>query len=643
MTKNANSPWLLGGVGAPVIPTSWVVDPTMTVSVRLRDRDGGLQQHSMRLGDLAQPGRIRSNCEPCRETAVDLTLAVRTTNPEWTSEGIPVGSQVAAYRLGELPLLNETWETLTRLNFSSDTRLEDLAEVPRSQFLERPGDCLALLDLEVSSSYWLNSTRKEGLHPDSANFATLEDAAAAFIREVIFVDGDRLDQRWIEATLRRQSWGYRGATLDEIGKHLGLTRERVRQVLKRLQACAGERRWPLPLLLVEAVEEIQRSEFEDIPSVLQASGLVVDDDWTGEELADLLEWLGYGHISAAMRAHLKQQELAVEARRAADDGLRSAIAHTRSGMGLIDLRALALQSGIQEEERLVELIRDRYARVFRSGDWILAGDKDDTTLESVAKRQLWVHSPLPASEIYEGLQRVQRNRGYVALPPSATAIALLQASGSVSREGELIIGVGRPPEPGSISSWLVSILRQASGEVLHKEVINRMAIDDHVNIASLGVYYLFNPILRQPARGSGLVQLVGSTPDQSDMDHASQVAKVTRVAGDVRWQHAAGGLLVEITLGSNFIASGVLTAPTGLAHAWPKDGSSISCLCSKSFNGRISLSDGGVLYGWSSLVHHVLLSHGGHEGTTLSCLVHDSRLQVTTISEQTNRNRVTAL
>lgn len=633
MTKGEQSPWLLGGVGAPVVPPSWVANPTMTVAIRLKEKDGALQRHSMRLGDLAKPGPLRSSREVCRETAADLAAAARNADPEWASEGISVSPQVAAYQLGEMPLLTETWETLTRLNYSSDTRVEDLAGLPRSRFLDRPEDCLALLDLEIACTYWLASPRPGGLHPDTTSFATLEDAAAAFIRELIFVDGDRLDQRWIDLTLRRQSWGYRAATLDEIGKDLGVTRERARQVLKRLQDHATDRRWPLPLLLVQAVEEIQRNEFEDIPSVLQASGLVVDDDWTGEELADLLEWLGYASISAAMREQLKQQEIAGEARKAVDDELKSVAMHARSGMGVVDLRALEVQTGVDDQDRLVKAIRDRYARVFQSGDWILAGDKDDTTLESVAKRQLWVHSPLPASELYEGLKRVQRNRGYVALPPAETAIALLQASGSISLQGELVTGAGRPPEPGSISSWLVSILRQASGEVLHKELINRMAIEDRVNIASLGVYYLFNPILRQPVRGSGLVQLVGSTPGQADMDHAIQVAKVTRVTGDVSWQHAATGLCLEITLGSNFIASGVMTAPPGLPHAWPKDGSSISCVCSKSFNGRISLNDGGLLYGWSSLVHHVLLSHGGREGTNLTCLVEDSRLHVTQITQ----------
>ena len=154
--------------------------------------------------------------------------------------------------------------------------------------------------------------------------------------------------------------------------------------------------------------------------------------------------------------------------------------------------------------------------------------------------------------------------------------------------------------------------------MLHKETINRAAIRDKVNISSLVVYYLYSPVVRNCGDKRGLIRLVGKSPTAEQLDHAVQVAEVLRAPMNFDWSAFSEGISLSMTMSSNFVGTGVLSAPVSLTRMWPGNGASIVCTCDHRFSGRISQYGRGSLIGWSPLLHHLLLAHELNEGDLLS-------------------------
>jgi hypothetical protein len=233
------------------------------------------------------------------------------------------------------------------------------------------------------------------------------------------------------------------------------------------------------------------------------------------------------------------------------------------------------------------------------------------------------------SDLYDGLVRIQKLRGSSQIPGREVLLDLLRQSGATTEVDGLLSGVPSPPEPGSIDAWLVTTLREADGHVLHKEVLNRSAIRDRVNISSLVIFYQYNPLLRPCGERVGLITLAGCHPSESNKTHAISVAEATRVATQFHWSASTRGIDLDVTLGSNLISTGVLgSANVALCRQWPEGGASMSCTCSRTFRGRISVANGNALTGWAPLLIHLLLEHDAREGSTLSFSLQGERLSL---------------
>jgi hypothetical protein len=96
---------------------------------------------------------------------------------------------------------------------------------------------------------------------------------------------------------------------------------------------------------------------------------------------------------------------------------------------------------------------------------------------------------------------------------------------------------------------------------------------------------------------------------------------------------ASDHIELNLTIGSNFITSGVLNPTKALAEAWPINGATVQCFCDQSFDGRVKISDSGALVGWSPLITHGLLRHDVRESSTLTLRVADEAVSLVAISE----------
>jgi len=628
-TLHAGAPWLLGSVGAPVVPPSWGAVYLMAPRVVLVDGSTTSQAGRTML-DLAKFGAGPSAKVPVdwhsTAEAVAATLVVGV--PGWDVEPVTTESEDDGF-VGDLPLLSTTRQVLSSLGFNSKSPLEVVLRQSRARLLGQDGGALALLDLSVTAECWWPQRDASRMRAAVENASTLEDVADAIVREYLAMDGHRLDDRWVTWILRRFSWGMPGATLEVIGKEADLTRERVRQILVRVSQRVGERVWPLPSVLAHSIEALFRAGFREAQDVLLDSGFVVDDDWTPQEITGLLRWLGYGAAADALDGHFEAAEEKIVADRERDAELKRAIRKARTPLGFVRTDTVASIEGDLIPQATVErLLPQTYARVYRSGPWALVADQSLSTAESITQRQLAVASPLSANEIYHGLTREQKRRSSPPLPPEAVTIELLTQTGTLALKSEgSYAGITGRVDPTTINGWLISVLREADGHVLHKEAINRQAMRDRLNLTSLTVYLSYSFAVRQ-CEGGGLYRLVGSTPNDDELEHATAVAEAARIPSELTWAVSTGGLDLSLTVGSNLISMGSVQAHAALCRLWPEGGALVHCICNRPFEGRINAHGDAALMNWNTLLTHMVLNHNVREGSVLTIRVETGNLTI---------------
>jgi len=618
-------PWLLGNVGSAVIPPSWAKYRHVHSSLVLLD---GSQQADHGVEALATRALVTvSNCQSIdwSATAEGFAQAISDAAPEWLALEVADSSDFSGWTLSDLPLKSSTRLVLEVMRLDGSAPLDKVVCRRRDEFGRYEGGWVALLDLSIALECWWPVREQSPIHVVQSQAHSLEEIAAALVREYLTMDGNRLGDEWVEYILRRHSWGMSSATLDAIGQDAGLTRERVRQIIARLESSVGGRTWPLPAVLADAVEEVRDHDFHHVQRTLLEAGLVTDEDWTPEELVLLIRWFGYPRLAGSLAAAFEESN-----RRYSDPGAVKAIRNARSKIGLIRLDSVALPNGsLMDPNFAKDITKQTYGRVYECDGWLLAGDEGSTMLEGGSGRQFYFSHFLDASELYDGLIRIQKNRSLPALPSQDVVFDLLKKSGAIVASATGFTGPGLAPEVGSLNSWLATLLLGADGCVLHKESINRAAIRDKVNISSLGVYYGYSPVVRNCGDGRGLIRLVGRTPTSDDLEHAVHVAEVLRVQSQIDWQVSDGATQLTLQMGSNFIASGVLqSVPKALLQIWPTGGAAICCTCAHAFSGRISAYGGSALIGWSPLLAHLFLEHDVKEGDVLSLELRDSHLQL---------------
>lgn len=631
---SSKGPWLLGIPGAPLIPRNWVGGHPWSVQLTY-ERIGDVRRlRRMSSVELALPGTTPADAteSDLAQWARVLVPTVAAARPEWWTGSLDTDFPAlsADLRVDDLPLLISTSRTLRDAGFSDDCRLIEVLETPRDVLAHGLASPLSLLDFEFTLSHWVAEMALSPLvRVVSEEDANLDSVARALIAEYLNLDGNRLGSEWIGALQQRLSWGAPKATLQELGDSLSLTRERVRQVLARVESRLGLRRWALPALLADIVESMEAASYARTPEVILSSGLTHDDDWTTEEIASLIEWFGYPRIADGIRAKAEEARAA-----ASNPELVRALRKGRAITGIAQLTSIAYKDQLLTVTEAEKGLKSIYSRVYVAGEWALAGDAKSGMMENAAGRQFGVTIRLSTSELIEGLDRVRRNRAAPALPPESALLDLLVQSGSIAPDGTEWTGPIIAPEAGSINSWLVSLLEGADGHVMHREVITRLAIEDGHNTSSTNVYLGYSPLVRSVEGGTGLIRLVGRYPTQQECEHARDVAAATRIPTQFDAESSADGqsLNLHLLLGSYLFTTGVLSPPPPVKQSWPAEGTRISCICTHRFEGRVSISGTGMMVGWGPLLVHLHLDHGVREGSELTFSVSDGVLQLSSIS-----------
>ncbi len=659
MKGPAREAWLAGMPGVPIVPLSWSLAGVWTAtvfeispSVKTRHRYVTSREAAL----WGNPERVRALDMP--PTALNSLEAIHRSNADWMQEHClqpdvnttaPGGTDADKYQprspktrmqqaspeqeekrtidlqdcqVSDLPLLPITRQVLSSLNVSKSARLDEVGAIPRQSFFGAGPDgpisedsAAALLDLTVAYEHWWPH-RSQAPIWRAHGAEELETLARAIVEEYVLLDGNRLDESWVDAVLARQSWGVPAATLQQIGDDVGVTRERVRQILARLEALIGQRIWPVPELLSDVVAAVANQEPQSVPSTIKMGGFGEDDDWTAEEVAVLLEWFGHDASAGALRSAWEQAARVAEV----TGEEASAVRKARSPLGFLDLTTVSLPNGsLLTEEQAERVARDTYSRVFKNNHWMLVGSKSKTTAEGVVGRQFCAADSQSADEIMQSLERKRTARQADQLPPRECVFELLQQCGALSLMGENWTGPRLEPDEGSIDAWLLKKLSDADGGVLDRTVILRSALSEGIGLSSMHQYLSYSPVVRFVEKTS-IVRLAGHAVDADHIELAKRVADALEVDTQVEWSVPQPGTVeLNIRFGTGPVNNGILNVDAGLAGLWPQAGANIDCMCELEFQGRIRrYGQGNQLIGWSTLLSHLVREHESSESSWLS-------------------------
>lgn len=630
MNASTETPWLVGIPGAPIVPPSWNSVPIWQAQIYEFDSRGNETTRTVISSQAAvwQSSRSSRRRLDLLPSAASIAQAISAISPAWVNGAI-VSTPSDDFLVEEIPLLVSTRKILQEMNFDATAPIGAIAEVQKRDFLAVPGGAAALLDLTVAVEQWWPKRLYSPIWRVK-QAALLEQVARAIVEEYAWLLGGSMEDVWVEAMLARQSWGLPKATLQEIGDQVGVTRERVRQVLSRFDSLVGQRIWPTPVVLADVVTSIANQNPGSVPRTIQRSGFGVDDDWTAAEIAMLLEWFGHKPLAEILRRQWDAEREAVQV----TDDVVEAIRSTRSPLGFLNASAVLSSTGAPLHlERVVEAAAQLYSRCFRHNNWLLVGRREKTMAEGTLARQFSVTREQSIDEIVDGLERRRRARQADQLPPTEVLIELLTKSGSLEARDEFWTGPESPAEPGSIEDWLIKTIDHAEGEVLHRDVIIRQAQKYGLNIVSLHQFLSYSPVVRN-IEGTALYRLVGRMVDAAAADFAARVADALRTDTEYEWhQFDPDTIKLSIRVGTGLYASSILNVDSALTSLWPADGAEIKCLCGRNFQGRVSRYGlGHQLIGWMTLLTHLNQEHDFHEGDSLIVEVRKDVLKVAEIT-----------
>ena len=357
---------------------------------------------------------------------------------------------------------------------------------------------------------------------------SLEEGLLHFLRLLSRAEGARLD-----ALAARLGWdGGSGATLDDCGKQLGITRERMRQIQQKALKRLPNHEVFMPALdnalaLLEAqaplsLEQssnalsnagITRTEFHPL-SLLNAARLLGKK--TTLEVSDK----GQGKILAANSHTGALQLIATQARKLAG----------QSGVASVFQVCDALEAHDQQigEEAVRRMLAANASVEFLDDDWFWVPGipQDRNRLRNVARKILAVAAPQPVVSIRDGVRRNYRWRSSshprfqsLVVPPLEAMKAFFQRHDEFCVTDELVdvrAPVDHREQLGEADRIMVEVLRGSPAGVLDRKSFGEGCIARGMNENTFSVYTTYSCVLEHV--GLDIWKLRGVATDPSAIE-----------------------------------------------------------------------------------------------------------------------------
>lgn len=414
------------------------------------------------------------------------------------------------------------------------------------------------------------------LFPTAANEAL---ARVAAVRSVLRrLQAEKLDEallhlvrrsisaRHVAAIMMRLGWdGEGGATLDKAGEVAGVTRERIRQIQKRLEETLETVTY-IPALdrAIETLDQAADAFEPDAAALLRREGITFDS------------YRPAGVVSAAKmmgrpyRFEVGQDKVSVQL-----PGDTKAKVFQRAFRSLSNVNYIAstleLQARVNEVEdekssleTVVVFLRRHPSVVWLDDDhswfWVRQKEGRNRIVRQIGK-MLAVANSLPIESLREGILRNHRTRNTI-LPRNVLA-GLCRAAGFYVRDD--IVSTSESLEVGKylgeIEKTMAHVLRSHGG-VMHGADLENECLNQGVNRHSFWVYATYSSVLERVAPSVYAVR--GAEIDPVEVAHLTGRDIPTEPAFQDDGWTKDGAIWLGYRVKRNMLASGVTSVPAGV-------------------------------------------------------------------------------
>lgn len=476
-----------------------------------------------------------------------------------------------------LAVIEESWATQVS---GRDPRFVDVVPPGSGTVFERIDRVtLEPEDPPIEERRLLSSLPDIRARLDIVSSTSLESALHFFVSRASGLQGMRL------AALERRlgTDGKPPATLEETGRLLGVTRERVRQLQMRFDRAVPDHPLFLPQLdrALDAVESAAPCSEEEAKRKLFASG-VTSTDFSIESLIELAKLFG-----RVPTFELKKQRGTSRIRRtdsANSERLIRTTAHRQAGASgasnVAEVVAELRANGVTVTEEAVHSYlssNNEFEFLHSNWFWFLTAPVERNRLRNVSRKILSVSSHVSIAELREGVLRhfrARSNRGLgtwpLVVPPRAALLAFYRSHPEfvISPQDEVscvdILDYRRELNPTEIV--IVDAIRASGSQVVDRLRLARRCVEQQgMNGNTFSQYLYSSPVISH--LGTDLWSLRGVRVDPVVVEVARQANAARpreRKVLDHGWTES-GHLWIAVRLGIE-VSRMVLGVPSVIRH-----------------------------------------------------------------------------
>ena len=412
-----------------------------------------------------------------------------------------------------------------------------------------------------------------------------------------------LDERIQMVKMRSPLFSDEPATLQEIGEEFGMSRERIRQILRNLDDYVISEFDFIPIL--DKIAEIAVAS-KDIFEFESACTFSVETNYQAISLTRLMA-ICRAYNRSDLVEIISQVNNTWVAALNDETELASKLRSIRGNSGLIDMNLFASSNSLTPEDTK-RIVLATYPRTLFFDRYCLTRTmRTNPVTETTVYLLLKTFPGISIENLLVGIRRRSRRRGdEITIPDTALVQMIYQLAGNPPTFEAMEKGLLETPKLDSHDRWLVQTLSATDKKFLHASEILIAAINDGLNLGSMSSYFSTSAFIYPPIPHSGVYALLDQNPSEYEIRSHRSIALAMQPENWYQHSFDNGKLVVEMRLNVQTAAGGSLTPPAELLEIVRDLEFSIGCECGGLVTDQILKVKNSFWFSLSPVIRHLL-------------------------------------